>query len=61
MMLKAFGVHSYLRYVFCFLFGHNVENVGEPIFHTDEGLVEQDQDCIRCGMEGTSVLPYEEA
>ena len=57
-MIKEYGVHSYWWYCYCRLFGHNIKNVGEPIFHEDEGLVEQDGDCLRCGLKGTSVLPY---
>ncbi len=56
---KEFGVISTFWYWVCCVFGHDMMNVGSPIFHEDEGLVEQDGDCMRCGMKGTSVLPYE--
>ena len=58
MFIKEYGVTNIVLYWFCCIFGHRIENIGDPIFHVDEGLVEQDGDCVRCGMKGTSVLPY---
>lgn len=61
-MIKAYGVTSTFWYCFCRVFGHDMAKIGVPIFHRDglfKELVEQDRDCMRCGLKGTSVLPYD--
>lgn len=55
---KPYGVTSLFKYWVCRVFGHKIQEVGEPIIHHSQGLIEQDGNCLRCGMKGTSVLPY---
>ena len=55
--MKKYGVKSLLKYWFCWVFGHKMVNVGEPIIHKEPIYgVEQDRDCLRCGLKTTRVI-----
>ena len=56
-MFREYGVRNIFLYGLCRVFGHRMQEVGLPIFHKDEGLIEQDVDCSRCGLMGTNVSP----